>query len=191
MLSKFINDQMSDPLIWQSKAQQLGLVYSDARKEVTAFCEMEESRRGTYAFAVALFGNLTPTDFRKIPCIGVIKSSKILIDWPLDATIIAGLKYETYLHDYMHYLAFSVIDRSFYSEKTRVILVIEKTTKVSMAMKEYLGRLFKGEPCGAWDGEKENSPTLKKGKSVVELCAPSHHEHFSPYSRMIIPFGFW
>jgi len=189
--SKFFKHLMEDPFIWQLKAQQLGLVYLDARLEVKAFCEMDESKQGTYAFAADLIGTLTPTDFRKIPYIGVVKSNRILINWPPDATIITGRKYETYLHRYMPYMAFSVLDQwTLRKEITRVILVIEQTTKVSTVMKEYLGRLLRGEPCGSWFGGREISPKLKRRKSVVQLCVPSHHENFSHFTGTLMPFGF-
>ena len=190
-VSKFFFDFLKDPLVWKIKARELGIDYSDARQEVRAFCTMNPSNKDVYMFVKNVIGPLVPTDFRKFPERGFVKSRRVRMNWPLDATVIVGTKYETYLHNYMPYIAFSVVDRSFYEEQKRVILVIEKTTKVTDSLRAYLNRLVKGEPCGLWHDGAEKLPKTKKGKSVIELSPPPNNDsiHIAAYSSTFIFLG--
>lgn len=189
-VSRFFFDLINDALMWSMKARQLELDYLNARQEVRVFTEMDSSQRRTYRFVKSVIGSILPTEFKKIPYIGLVKSQKILVNWPLDAPMIAGIKYETYLHTYVPYIAFCVTDRSFYGDQKRIILVIEKTTFVTGSLKEYLIRLFKGDPCGSWENGVEKLPKIKRGKSIIAISPPPNNDYINLFSHTFVPMGY-
>lgn len=196
-VSKIFRDFLDQPKIWELKAKELGLDYRDAKVEVKAFSEMNDRRKETYYFVKNVLGKIFPSLFYLIPYKGIVKSQSILKIWPPNVSVITGTKWETYLHSYVSFIAFSVIDRSHRTESHRIILIIEKTTKLSDDKKAYLARLFYREPCGLWERTKEEQlPKIKsrgknEGKAIIELFPPLHHDFISAniYAQTFISFS--
>ncbi|MBS0648238.1 MAG: hypothetical protein JSS10_03325 [Verrucomicrobia bacterium] len=149
-----------------------------------AYCEFH------YAYVRGIVGALPFSAFVRIPVVSLVHTRKIIADWirqAPQAAVIRGSKWETHLHKYIPFMAFSVLENQ--RVKT-FIFVKEEPDHLSPEKKDYLRRLILGEPCGIWE-EKEGGrlmrkrgeiPENKRAKSmcsVVELALPSPHQGFT------------
>jgi len=172
LVSRLYFGHINDPTIWQIKAQELGLDYLEAWREVKVFCLMDESQKIVYAFAKKVISPLFPTQFKQIPNRYLVKPSSILKEWPPSATVIAGHEWLRHQHQYVPYIAFSLVHRG--NDLFTQIIIVNKTSKITDAMRGYLNRLYKGEPCGKWVNNCESSRREFRGHSQVVLHPPLH-----------------
>ena len=202
LVSKIFHRMANDPVLWRMKIKELNIkVWNEnlgAKQEVKTFSFIAKDQ---YAFVERVIGPIGPTAFTQIPQVCFVHTKHFFSSWKPNSAIIHGLKWETYLHQYINFIAFSIVENK--TNYKRAIIVKENPDSMTVEKQDYLKRLLNHEPCGIVtsrfkkntleEGDRFAIKRGLKGKrqrvSAVELCSPQpESEKWDNDWRRIISF---
>ena len=185
------------PELWKRMAEKMDIALDEKlgfKEQVRQYCKIDPRHKSQYHFVNDIVGPVTLSTFLAIPEVHLVHTRTIIKDWfkqAPNASVVTGSKWETYLHEYICFMGFSIIE--WQREKT-IILVKEQLHEMTAGKKDYLIRLMKGLPCGVWQDEKEtgrclpmlrtrdesppNPKRVRWSYTIVELTLPTSGESF-------------